>query len=283
MVGQKIRGIDADTLADTTATVTTNPAWIYLWLMTQCPAVMRRLDDSRMDLAGICAWADECDTKGYAIGFVMDSGRALGDVLRDVLAAGRASFGLHNSLYSAVRDIEQTVPVQMFTPANSWNFSYSRNFMEPPHALRVKFTNPQANDQQDVRLVYADGYSVDGAGSTEVATWFEELDLSMVIDPDAAWRLGRYHLSVMWNRPTQYTFEADIEHMVCERGDLISCAHDITGWGVAWGRVTGVSGTSITLDGPVTLESGKTYQLRVRSLTDGTQSVATITTGAGDH
>jgi hypothetical protein len=275
LASQKIRGIDPVTFLDTTPVATENPAWIYLWLMTQCQAVLRRVVLSRMDLVGICDWAAECEAKGYKIGFIMDSGRAFGDVLRDVLAAGRASFGLRNGLYSAVRDLEQTVPVQMFTPANSWGFSYSRTFVEPPHALRVKFSNPEANDQQDVRLVYWDGYSAANA------TRFEELDLSMVIDPDAAWRLGRYHLAVMWLRQTQYTFQADIEHMVCERGDLIHVAHDITSWGLAWGRVKAVSGTTVTLDGPVTLEAGKTYELRVRGA-DNAQDVATITSAAGE-
>lgn len=244
--------------------------------MTKCPAVMRRLADNRMDLDGIAEWAAECDTKGYAIGFTMDSGRAFGDVIRDVLAAGRASFGLRNALYSAVRDIEQTVPVQMFTPANSWGFSYNRTFANLPHGLRVSFTNPEANGQQDIRTVYADGYN---AGN---ATRFESLDLRMVIDPDAAWRLGRYHLSVIWNRLTQYSFQADIEHMVCERGDLIHVAHDITGWGVAWGRVKSINGNQVTLDGPVTMESGKTYQFRVRKDTL-VQDLRQVSTGAGDH
>ncbi|NMW24198.1 hypothetical protein HFP05_07305, partial [Rhodanobacter denitrificans] len=278
---QKIRRWDATTSTWLPPVASTNPAWIYLWLMTQCPAVMRRLADSRMDIAGIADWADECTAKGYAIGFTMDSGRAFGDIVRDVLAAGRASFGLRNSLYSAVRDIAQTVPVQMFTPANSWGFGYSRSFADLPHALRVSFTNPEASYQQDVRVVYADGYSADGAGGTIAATRFEELDLRMVIDPDAAWRLGRYHLSVIWNRLNQYTFQADIEHMVCERGDLVHVAHDITGWGVAWGRVKAISGSTITLDGPVTLEAGKTYAFRVRR-NDNTQVTETITSPAGE-
>lgn len=275
LASQKIRRWDADTSAWLDPVASTNPAWIYLWLMTQCPAVMRRLADDRMDIAGITDWADECDAKGYAIGFVMDSGRAFGDVIRDVLAAGRASFGLRNSLYSAVRDIAQTVPVQMFTPANSWGFSYSRSFADLPHALRVSFTNPEASYQQDVRLVYADGYT------EATATRFEELDLRMVINPDATWRLGRYHLSVAKHRPNQYTWQADIEHMVCERGDLVHVAHDITGWGVAWGRIKAISGSTVTLDGPVTLEAGKTYAFRVRK-PDNTQSTQTITSSAGE-
>lgn len=239
--------------------------------MTQCQAVNRRLADARMDLAGIVDWAAECEDKGYKIGFVMDSGRAFFDIIADVLAAGRASFGLRNSLYSAVRDISQTVPVQMFTPANSWGFSYTRTFADLPHALRVSFTNPEASYQQDTRTVYADGYSADGAGGTTAATRFEELDLRMVTDPDAAWKLGKYHLAVIYYRPNQYTLQADIEHMVCERGDLIHVAHDVTGWGVAWGRVVAINGEEVTLDGPVTLESGKDYAFRIRK-DDDTQS-----------
>lgn len=275
LASQKVRRWDAvdGWLAPT---ATQNPAWIYHWLMTTCPAVLRRLPDTRVDTVGIAAWAEECETKGFKIGFVMDTGRALFDILSDVLAAGRASFGLRNSLYSAVRDMPQTVPVQMFTPANSWGFSYTRAFNNLPHALRVTFTNPDANYQEDVRVVYWNGYSAANA------TRFEDLDLRMVTDPDAAWRLGRYHLAVLWSRPNQYTLQADIEHMVCERGDLVQVVHDVTGWGVAWGRVKAVSGSTVTLDGPVTLEAGKDYAFRVRK-DDLAQASQAITSTAGEQ
>lgn len=85
----------------------------------------------------------------------------------------------------------------------------------------------------------------------------------MVTDPDAAWKLGRYHLSVGYNRPTMYSLQADVESMVCERGDLVRVAHDITEWGAACGRLVSVSGDGKTvgIQGTVDLESGKTYQL----------------------
>lgn len=280
LASQLIRRWDASTQTFAAPAVSTNPGAIYPWLLTECPAVIRRLTDDRIDWDGMAAWADDCTARNLQIGFVMDTARPLGDWGRDVLAAGRASPGQRNGKYSAVRDVAQTVPVQMFTPANSRGFSYTRAFNDLPHALRVKFTNPEAADQQDYTTVYWDGYSLDGAGGTQIATRFEELDLAMVIDPEAAWRLGRYHLSVMWLRPNQYTLQADVEHIVCERGDLIHAGHDITGWGVAYGRVKSVSGTTVVLDGPVTLEAGKTYQLRVRP-GDNTQDTATITTAAG--
>ncbi len=277
LLAQKVPMWDKANQVWLTAAETQNPAWLYAWLLTRCPAVIRRLPDSRLDLDGIADWADECAAKGFVCNFVMDSSRQLGDVLRDVLAAGRASFGLRNGKYSAVRDLAQSVPVQMFTPSNSWGFSYARVFSDLPHALRVKFTNPEANYQQDVTIAYADGYSEANA------TRFEELDLRMVTDPDAAWRLGRYHLSVAYNRPNTYTLNADIENLVCERGDLVRVAHDITEWGQAWGRIKAVSGDgkTITLDGPVDLDSGTSYQFQARK-SDGTQATQNVTTAAGN-
>lgn len=253
---------------------TQNPAWVALWLMTECPAVIRRLGDERVDLNAIAQWAAECETKGLAVGMVLDSQRAFGDLLRDVFATGRATMGLRNGLYSPVRDIAQTVPVQMFTPANSSGFSYSRSFVPPPHALRVKFRNP-AENQEDTRTVYWDGYNAANA------TRFEELDLRMVDSPDAVWRLARYYLAVMWLRSTQYSYTSDIEHLVVERGDLVHVAHDITGWGVGWGRVRAIAGSTVTLDQPVTLEAGKTYVLRIRT-DDNAQHEETITSPAGE-
>lgn len=280
LAGQRIRRWDTGTNTWMAPVVTQNPAWIRLWLLTQCPAVARRLADDRVDYADTFAqWAAECDAKGYVTSFVMDSARALGDIDADVLSAGRAAFGLRNGKYAVIRDVEQGVPVQMFTPANSSGFSYSRSFLDLPHALRVNFTNPEADYQSDVVVVYADGYSADGAGGTQVATRFEQLDAKQVVDPGAAWKLGKYHLSVAYNRPTQYTWTADIEQLVCERGDLVNVAHDITGWGVAWGRVTAVNGATVTLDGPVALEAGKTYVFRIRrdDLVQVTQTINDIT------
>lgn len=282
LAAQKIPAWDKTNQVWLAEAETQNPAWIYAWLLTRCPAVQRRLPDARLDLNTIADWASECTAKGLVCSFMMDSARALFDVARDVLAAGRGSFGMRNALYSVVRDVAQTVPVQIFTPANSWGFSYQRAFSDLPHALRVRFTNPAANYQQDEVIVYWDGYSADGAGGTTIATRFETLDLAMVVDPNAAWKLGRYHISVAYNRPNTYTGNADIENIVCERGDLVYWAHDITHWGADWGRITAVStdGLTVTLDGPVTLNAGITYNFRVRR-SDGTQTTDSVTQPAG--
>lgn len=274
LASQKIARWDKNNQLFTGTSESQNPAWIYLWLLTTCPGIMRLLPTSRMSLDDLADWAAECDAKGLICSFVMDSQRALIDVLKDVLAAGRAAFGMTNGLYSAVRDIAQTVPVHLFTPANSSKFGFQRSFIQPPHALRVTFTNPEAAYQKDEILAYASGY-------TEAnATLFETLDLPMVPDPIAAWKLGMYHLAVGWNRPNNYTLTTDIEGIVAERGDLVNVASDLTQWGDAWGRIVSVSGSTVELDGPVDLLPSTAYNIRVQR-SDASQAVFTVTNASG--
>jgi hypothetical protein len=179
-----------------------------------------------------------------------------------------------------VIDQERTTPVQHFTPRNSWGFEGQKAFPDQPHAWRIRFPNENEGYEQDERIVYDDGYSASNA------TKFESLELAGVTDPDQIYKLGRYHIAVARLRPEVYTFNADVEHIVCTRGDLIRVTHDVPLWGLNSGRVVsvtddGTNATGVRLDEEVTMEAGKSYNLRFR-LADGSTLVKNVDTVAGD-
>jgi len=286
LASQLIRTYDPGTGTWTTGVATSNNAWVYHWLLTAAPPqlVARLVPESRVAIDEIVDWAADCEAMGYVYNAMEESGRTQLELLRDVLASGRATFGMPNGKYGCVRDVAQTTPVQMFTPRNSWDFSGQRVFFDPPHALRCQFINPQANNQQDELIVYADGYSADGAGGTTKATRYEVMDLRMCTDPVAVWRLGAYHLKASEQRANTYTLTADMEHLVCQRGQLVTAANDVVEWGAGSARIKSIAGDrkSITLDGAITLQASTLYAVQVRS-DDGVQAVVnTSTTGAGD-
>ncbi|MEO7466714.1 MAG: host specificity factor TipJ family phage tail protein [Sphingobium limneticum] len=270
---QKVRTYSTTTGKFGTPIATKNPAWILMWLVTQCPAVARLLEESRVALDRIARWAIDCDNRSLTYCAVLDSARAFGDLIRDVLAAGLATFGRFNGLIAPIRDIAQTVPMQLFTPKNSWGFTFERNFAQPPHALRCRFTNPEASYQEDVRIVYWDGYNPGNA------TRFEELDLRYMDDAVGVWHVGRYHLAVAWLRPGTYTLSADIEQLPLERGDLVEVASDVVGWGLSYGRVVQLSADrlTVTLDEEVELDPAKSYRFRVRC-SDNSRSASDLST-----
>jgi hypothetical protein len=266
---------------DWVPTATSNPAWVFVDIACGS-ATERSLDkDTRFHLDELLDWADACTAKGLEYNAVIDSPTTVHQLMRDVAAVGRASFANRDGQYTVVRDLPDLAPVQHFTPRNSWGFRGSRTFSDVPHALRVKFVNPDADWQQDERIVYADGYH---AGN---ATKFEVLQTRGVTDAGQAWREGRYHLAVAANRSELFTWNADVEHIRCTRGDLVRLAHDVIEAGLGFGRIKGVDvdggglATKLYLDERLTMEGGTDYAVRIRR-SDGTTVVQQVTTVAGE-
>ncbi len=268
-----------DNAADqTTWHATSNPAALFRHVL-QGSANARPLDDTRLDLSCLQTWHDDCAAAAREFNAVIDYDISVADVLQDIAAAGRASPMLIDGCWGVVEDAAQTVPVQHFTPRNSYTFSGNKTFSDLPQALRVRFINRDNGWLQDERIVYDDGYD---AANTTV---YEVLELPGVTDKDQAWKDGRYHIATARLRPETYSFYADIEHIVATRGDLIRFTHDVPLFGLMSARVKSVatSGTTIagvTLDAEVTMQAGTAYAARFR-LADGTSLVQSLVTVAG--
>jgi hypothetical protein len=91
---------------------------------------------------------------------------------------------------------------------------------------------------------------------------------------------GRYHLAGLKLRPEEYSFMADVEHLVCTKGDLVRVSHDVPLWGLGWGRVrsvedNGATVTAVHLDEALAMEAGKEYCVRFRNA-DGASKLVNI-------
>lgn len=253
-----------------------NPAWIYCWLMTSCPGVAITVPTSRMDLPVILEWANVCTTMGFTAKGMLDRGVSFDALLRLILSAGRASFAMRDGKYSVLYDKDNLVPVQHFSQSNSKGFKGQRTFIDLPHGLRVKFQNPALNWQEDEIIVLTDEYSYDGlnargiASGLPAASKFETLTLPYVTEPRAAWQIARYHLAQGIFRPNIYTFDTDVENLICTRGDLVYATNEVTNWGVGFGRIANLTRngsdqvTSIIVAEPIVVVGGETYSIRVR-------------------
>lgn len=259
---------------------TSNPAWLYRHILLG-PANARPVTPAKIDEDALKLWGADCDAESPPREFNGEfNGRTtVFEALKAVASAGRAAFSVRDGLYGVVRDVAGLTPVQLFTPRNMWGFSGRKVFPRLPHALKVKYQNRDTGWVEDERVVYDDGYSADGAGGTAVATIFEQLALFGCTHQDQAFKDGRYHLAVGRLRPETFTWEAAIESLVCQRGDVVRVQHDAMLTGLAAGRIKAIAGSTITLDETVTLEVGKTYQVRIRQQ-DGNQPTATVTTVA---
>lgn len=264
----------------TSAVVTRNPAWAYAEVLRGA-ANGNPVNDSLIDGDGIKAWADACDAAAqdgqakWTFDAVVDYSTTVFELLRDIATAGRASFAMVNGKYSIIQDLPQSIPIQHFTPRNSWGFSSTKVFADAIHGIKCRWINPDRDWQQDEVIAYDDGYDSSNASK------FASLQIWGATRKNQAWREGRYALAVARLRPEVYSLSCDIENLICTRGDLVRVTHDVASWGQKGARIKaltlngGSECTHVTLDEEVTMEAGKTYNLRLRS-SMGTSSVQAV-------
>ena len=259
---------------DVNTVISSNPAWCYAHVM-RYRGQNRVIPDERIDGPCLKAWADACAATApnaseprWTYDNVIEGG-SIYQVLTDIAGHGRASFTIVDGKYSVVRDVEQTVPVQIITPRNSWGYEGRKAFVDIPHAFRCTFSNKDKNNEPDEVIVYRDGYAKEAATGVLAATKFELLNFPAATSSTQAWREGRYHLATLLLRPEEHTVSMDVEHIRCTKGDFVRLQYDVIKIGLGSGRISGrtvASGnvTHLDLDSPVTMENGKSYSLRVR-------------------
>ncbi|CAK0766165.1 conserved hypothetical protein [Gammaproteobacteria bacterium] len=249
--------------------VTRNCASIFRHVL-QHPGNARRLADGKIDIAALENWHIYCKSNGFNFNTVLTAQKSLEEVLRDIAAAGRASPQWIDGKRSVVIDRPRAQYAQFFTPHNSWGFEATRALPNLPHAFRVSFNNEDKGYQPDERRVFNDGYS------DSTATLYEALELPGVTKSDTVFKHARFHLAQLKLRPETYTLNADIENLVCNRGDLVRVAHDVPMWGLATGRIKErVNDTTLELSESMPMAAGTSYALRIR-LADGSSVTRTV-------
>jgi len=226
----------------------------------------RPLAASRIDWERFTEWYDFCEDDppdGTAAprcrcDTVVDQRTTVRELIDSICSAGRATRTMRDGLHSVVLDQQRPAPVQVFTPANSWNFSATRAYPDPPHALKGHYVEPAAEWGEREVIVYRDGYD------ETTATIFEELQLYGITRSDQAYRDTRYFMGQAMLRREEAELECSIDNLVCLRGDLVAVATDVLKVGGTGTLVqTVLSSTVFTVTDPFDATGGP-YAVRCR-------------------
>lgn len=263
---------------------TSNPAWAYADAL-RGPQLKAPIEDAAIDLTALQTWAAACEAGGLQYNWYHTDQETLIDRIRAISSTGRASWGFVDGSFSVIRDVVSPA-VQMITPRNSRALEISKNFVQPPHALRVRYIDERTWAQNE-HIVYDDYVDpTDGSMKTHdqnTATRYEILETQGVTTQAQAFKEGRYFLAVARLRPEYYKLQMDGENLVATRGDTVKLAHDVMLVGNAWGRVkgsqqdVGTNTTTVTVDEKLLIEPGISYGFQLRRW-DGTQQLCTVTT-----
>jgi len=232
---------------------TRNPAWVFVDLLTG-EINPKRISKDRLHLESIVEWAEFCDEippsnplqpfnqPRFQCDFVLDFNTTLQSIINSVCNAAQASLNIIDGKYGVLIDKRRTTPIQIFTPRNSWDFSSTRSYFDPPHALKIKYVSPERNWEVDEVIVYNDGY--DFSNSSDI----QELQSFACTTYEQAWRFGRYMLAQSSLRKETINISVDFEHIVCTRGDFVQITQDVMRVGGSPARVKSIVGNIVKID-----------------------------------
>ena len=248
---------------------TNNPAWIFTDLLTG-QVNKKAMSKDRLELNSILEWSKFCDEVPEGIddqytlprfqcNFILDYDTTLQSLITNVTNSAQASLSVIDGKYGILIDRKKTIPTQIFTPRNSWNFTSSRSYSDMTHAFKVRYVNPYNAWAVSELIVYFDGYNEDNA------TEFEEITSFGITNDEQAWRFGRFMMAQALLRRETISIEVDFEHLACSRGDFVKVTHDVMKVGGKPARVKKVTGDVVTLDEDFEFAVGVNYAYLHRS------------------
>lgn len=257
--------------------LTSNPASAAMYAM-QGEVAQQRLSNSDIDLDSFAALYSWCANHDYECNAYITDDMTINDLLSSIASTCRAEILRMNGKITVIQDIAKDSFVQLFTPRNSHDYKETMALADIPDVLKmgiVDKTNGYAENEVPVYNTPS-GNPVPGVEpqtSQSVPLWG-------VTDSVQARKLAMYNYAVSKHRFTVVKFSCDFEYLMCRKGDWIKYAGDIALAGLKQGRIEAVDGQKLILDEQVTMESGKTYAVRIRK-SDGTATLCNVQTVIG--
>lgn len=222
--------------------VTSNPAPhlrdIYVGRLNVDP-----IDADAIDDVAMLDWRQRCIDEGYTCNALIQ-GSTVMEAATIVAACGYARPRMAEK-FGVVQDYDRSAesPVQIFTPLNMRDYSWTKAFARVPDGLRITFDDEDRDYQTDQILVLRPGNSYD-------TTKIEQVRFEGLTKRSDVLARGEYDQLQPQYRSCFHSFDASAESIVCERGDLIGLVHETLDETVGYGRIT-----DIILDGSGDIEA----------------------------
>ncbi|MGD9862844.1 MAG: host specificity protein J [Pseudodonghicola sp.] len=239
---------------------TSNPASAYLAAL-QGAANAFPVADAAVKLDQIADFYDFCVSKGLEYNAIHQQDETLGQGLRKICGAGRAAPHHDGIRWGVVIDRPSSLVVDHLSHRNSRDFTWSRDYFDPPHAFRVKFLDETRDYEEAERIVPWPGH----VGPIDLT---EQLDLPGKTDPGEIWIEARRRQYELIHRPDRFQVTQDGAVRVAARGDLVMGSFDTLDRTQVAARVKSVDGDYVVLDEALDVEEGVDYAVRFRSFDD---------------
>lgn len=268
-----------------------NPAWIALdLLLNERYGLGRWWNLTNIDLESFLEWAEWCDElvsdgaggleeRCMFDGVFDGANGSAWDRLLQIGATARASFVVVGDLLK-VKVEKPRAPVQLFTMANiresSWRQEWVSDTLRPTR-FEIVYLNADRDYSRD-----DEGVDDEDAIAQGLPQRTKSISRMGITRRSQALREARFALN-LFKLKQVISFEADIDAVTAEVGDLVQVAHDVPAWGFS-GRLSADSADNeeVKLDRAVSIVSGESYEVIVRHPDDDKESLVVVAS-PGDY
>lgn len=168
----------------------------------------------------ILTWRQECIDNGYEVNAVFQSNTVWNAL--NILAGAGSARPRASELWDVLidKDTSGDAPVQIFTPRNLSSFRWEKAFPRIPDGFRMKYFNADLDYKEDELVVTNPESDIDYG-------IYEEQSIQGLVTPAEVLIYAERNFKQLHHRFVYYYGEADVEHLVCRRGDLVAVQHDI--------------------------------------------------------
>jgi predicted phage tail protein len=269
-----------------------NPAWLFYQLLTSPDAA--GLDDSYIDKFALYPIAQYCDQyvpNGYTnpgsgtpiyeprftANFIINTKTEAYAVINALSSTFRGMTYWGSGAVQVIADMPRD-PDVIVSGANTIDgFTYSGSGQKARHSVAlVSYIDKNDNYSRKIE-------PVENRELIQKIGW-EPTDVVAFAcsTRGQAHRLGKWILFTEANEGETITYRCSLDHMNVAPGSIIMVQDADYAGEALGGRIVSAAGTAVTLDRPVRIETGKTYNLNV-TLPDGTVQKRRITNQPGTH
>lgn len=244
---------------------TRNPAAAVLYLLTDKNANPRPVSDEIIDWDSFEEFYQYCEQEGFSCDAQFSGDATVEEFCSQICQSNLATLIVRPSRISIRLDKAGGEAVQMFTPHNASNITLTRSLEKLPTILKCKFNLEDVEYTEVERTVRRND---DGTISydTEIEDGEEatEISLAGVTKSEHAARVLAVRLKQLYARQRTYSWQTDIEGMVCLPGDVVLLSVDSFLYGLGEARVKRVTPTYIEVDSEFTFVNNKSYGVKLR-------------------
>lgn len=218
-----------------------NPALIIQDILTNS-RYGADISSAKIDTATFATWETFCTDNDFAANIIFDSTQNIKDALNSISTLGRASIIQSGSTFLPIIDKVENLAVQrfLFTMGNIVRKSFKEDFLplvDRSNVIEVTYYDETLDYERQSIELYQNGF--DGTNDDVRKS---SITLYACTNRDMAIKHGRYMLNKNRYLTNVVSFDADVDSIACQVGDVIDIAHDVPEWGYSGRIVEAIAG-----------------------------------------